>query len=85
MPSFRGFVIAWGLEIRVAIQLSKNATENATEIATQNAPEHVIITITRYEPNRPAAAIGGGDFFVWTLLVASEAAMAFVIEELFRF
>ena len=26
-----------------------------------------------------------GDFLVWTLLVASEAAMAFVMEELFRF
>ena len=40
---------------------------------------------TRYGPNRPAAAIGGGDFLVWTLLVASEAVMAFVMEELFRF
>ena len=40
---------------------------------------------TRYGPNRPAAAIGGGDFLVWTLLVALEAAMAFVMEELFRF
>ena len=35
--------------------------------------------------NRTAAAIGGGDFLVWTLLVASEATMAFVMEELFRF
>ena len=40
---------------------------------------------TRYGPNRPAAAIGGGDFLVLTLLVASEAAMAFIMEELFRF
>ena len=39
---------------------------------------------TRYGPNRPAAAIGGGDFLAWTLLVASEAAMALIMEELFR-
>ena len=40
---------------------------------------------TRYGPNRPAAVIGGGDFLVWTLFVVSEAAMAFIMEELLHF
>ena len=32
--------------------------------------------ITRYGPNRPAAAIGKGDFWYGLFLAASEAAMA---------
>ena len=49
---------------------------SAYDILTKILPNPWAQVLTRYGPNRPAAAIGGGDFLVWTLLVALEAAMA---------